>query len=88
MARQFSLFDGVLLVFEAQGQNTEQYRKVAAAIQNAIQAYHVIYDKKKRATTQALLDHSLSLSLFFPPKGVDRIDSSKDQNLCINLRRE
>ena len=79
MARQFSLFDGVLLVFEAQGQNTEQYRKVAAAIQNAIQAYRVIYDKKKGATTQALLDHSLSLSLsFFFSKRVDRIESSKE----------
>ena len=80
MARAFSLFDGVLLVFEAQGQNTEQYRKVAPAIQNAIQAYRVIYDKRKGATIQALLDHSLSLSLFFFffPKRVDRIESSKE----------
>ena len=46
------------------------YTKVAAAVQNAIQCYHVIYDEKKRATTQTLLDH------FF--KRVDRIESSKE----------
>ena len=53
IARGFSLFEEVLLVFEAQDPNVEQYTKVAAAVQNAIQCYHVIYDeKKKRATTQ------------------------------------
>ena len=44
--------------------------KVAAAVQNAIQCYRVIYDEKKRATTQASLDR------FF--KRVDRIESSKE----------
>ena len=44
--------------------------KVAAAIQNAIQGYCVIYDKKKRLTTQTSLDH------FF--KRVDRTESNKE----------
>ena len=47
MARGFSLFEEALLVFEAQDTSVEQYTKVAAAIQNAIQFYRVIYDKKK-----------------------------------------
>ena len=37
--------------------NVEWYRKVAAAIHNAIQCYHVISDEKKRATTHTSLDH-------------------------------
>ena len=47
MARGLSLFEEALLAFEAQDPNVEQYMKVAAAVQNAIQGYHVIYDKKK-----------------------------------------
>ena len=70
MARGFSLFEEALLVFEAQDPNVEQYMKVAAAVQNAIQCYRVIYDEKKRATTQTSLDH------FF--KRVDRIEFSKE----------
>ena len=73
MARGFSLFEEELLVCEAQDPqdpNIEWYMKVAVAIQNAIQCYHVIYDKKKRATTQTSLDQ------FF--KRVDRIESSKE----------
>ena len=69
MARGFSLFEEALLVFEAQDPNVEQYTKVAAAIQNAIQCYCVIYDEKKR-TTQTSLDG------FF--NRVDRIESSKE----------
>ena len=70
MARGFSLFEAALLVFEAQDLNIEWYTKVAAAVQNAIQCYRVIYDEKKRATTQTSLDH------FF--KREDRIESSKE----------
>ena len=70
MARGFSLFEEALLVFEAQDWNVEQYTKVATVIQNAIQCYCVIYDEKKRATTQ------ISLDCFF--KRVDRIESSKE----------
>ena len=70
MARGFSLFEKALLVFEAQDPNVEQYTKVAAAIQKAIQCYRVVYDGQKRATTQTSLDH------FF--KRVDRIESSKE----------
>ena len=70
MSRGFSLFEEALLVFEAQDPNVERYTKVAAAVQNAIQCYRVIYDGKKRATTQTSLDH------FF--KRVDRIESSKE----------
>ena len=69
MARGFSLFEEALLVFEAQDLNVEQYPKVTAAFQNAIRCYRVIYDKKKRATTQ------ISLDCFF--KRVERIESSK-----------
>ena len=68
MARRFSLFEEVLLVFEDQDPRVEQYRKVAAAIQNVIQCYRVIYEEKKRATTQTSLDCSF--------KWVDRIESS------------
>ena len=70
MAKGFSLFEEALLVFEAQDPNLERYTKVAAAIQNAIQCYRVIYDEKKIATTQTSLDH------FF--KRADRIESSKE----------
>ena len=56
MARGFSLFEEALLIFEAQDPNIERYTKVAAAIQDAIQCYCVIYDEKKRATTQTSLD--------------------------------
>ena len=49
MARRFSLFEEALLVFEAQDPNVEWYTKVAAAVQNAIQYYHVIYDGKKKS---------------------------------------
>ena len=52
IARGFSLFEEVLLVFEAQDPNVEQYTKVAAAVQNAIQCYHVIYDEKKKRREQ------------------------------------
>ena len=51
MARGFPLFEEALLVFEVQDPNVEWYTKVAAAIQNPIHCYHVIYDEKKRATT-------------------------------------
>ena len=40
------------------------------AVQNAIQCYRVIYDEKKRATTQIPLDH------FF--KKVDRIETNRE----------
>ena len=70
MARGFSLFEEALLVFEAQDLNIEWYTRVAAAVQNAIQCYRVIYDEKKRGTTQTSLDR------FF--KSVDRIESSKE----------
>ena len=70
MARVFSLFEEALLVFEAQDPNVEWYTKVAAAVQNAIQCYRVIYEEKKRATTQTSWDR------FF--KRVGRIESSKE----------
>ena len=47
VARGFSLFEEALLIFEAQGPKVEWYMKVAAAVQNAIQRYRVIYDEKK-----------------------------------------
>ena len=49
--------------------NVEQYTKVAGAVQDEVQCFHVFYDEKKRATTQTSLDHL--------HKTVDRIESSK-----------
>ena len=48
--RGFSLFEEALLIFEAQDLNVEQCVKVAAAVQNAVWCYRVIYDEDKRAT--------------------------------------
>ncbi len=74
MTRGFSLFEEALLFFEAQEPNVEHYTKVAAAVQDAVQCYRVIYDEKKRATTQTSRD------CFF--KRVDRMNPARDQNLC------
>ena len=49
MVRGFSLFEEALLVSEAQEPNVEQCIKDAAAVQNAIQRYHVIYNEKKES---------------------------------------
>ena len=70
IAREYSLFEKALLVFEAQDPNVEWHTKVAAAVKNAIQCYCVIYHEKKRATTQTSLDRCF--------KRVDRIESSKE----------
>ena len=69
-ARGFSLFEKALLSFWGKDTNVEQHRKVATAVQNAIQWYRVTYDKKNRPTTQTWLDH------FF--KKVDWTESSKE----------
>ena len=53
----------------AQKLNIEWYTKFAAAVQNTFQCYCVIYDDKKRASTQTSLGH------FF--KRVDRTEPSK-----------
>ena len=47
-----------LLAFEAQDLNTEQYMQEAAAVQNVMQCYRVVYDENKRAMTQTSLGHS------------------------------
>ena len=46
--RGFSLFEEALLVFGPQDWNAGQYMKVVAAVQSAIQCYHVIYNKKRK----------------------------------------
>ena len=74
MTSGFSLFAETLLVFKAQDPNVEWCTKVAAAIQNAIQCYCVIYYEKKRPTTQTLLVY------FF--KKVDSIEFSKEPELA------
>ena len=48
MVRGFSLIEEALLVSEAQEPSVEQCIKDAAAVQNAIQCYHVIYNEKKK----------------------------------------
>ena len=42
MAREFSLFEEALLVFEEEDPNVERYTKFAAAVQNAIRFFRVI----------------------------------------------
>ena len=69
MSNHISSIKEALLLLEGQDPSTEQFTEVAAAIHNAIQLYHVISDKRKRATPQTSLDH------FF--KRVDRIESNK-----------
>ena len=69
-ARGFSLFEEAWLILKAKDSNVEPHTKVAAAFQNTIQCYHVICNKKKRATTQTSLD------CFF--KRVNRTESSKE----------
>ena len=49
MARGLSLFEEVLLVFEALDLNSEQYMKAATAIQSANQCYHAVYDKDRKS---------------------------------------
>ena len=70
MARGFSLFEEALFVFETQDLNLEWYTKVAAAVQNAIQCYRVLYDEGKRATIQMSWDHLLERG--------DRIETSRE----------
>ena len=43
-----AFFKRALLAFQAQAPNGEWYTKVVAAIQNAIQCHHVIYDETKK----------------------------------------
>ena len=69
MSRRFSLFEEALFVLRHRTQ-TEQYTTVTAVVQNVIQCYHVIYDEKKRTTTQA------SLESFF--RRIGRIESNKE----------
>ena len=49
--------------------------KVAAAVQNTVQCYHVSYDKEKGAATQMLLGH------FFPRAQIE-LNPARNQNLC------
>ena len=66
---------GGIVSFWGIGPECGEYMKVAAAIQNSNQYYHVIEDKKKRITTQTSLDK------FF--KRLDRIESSKGTRICF-----
>ena len=72
---------GGIVSFWGTGPECREYMKVAAAIQNSGQCYHVIEDKKKRVTTQTSLDNFL--------KRLDRIESSKGTRTCfIKVRYE
>ena len=46
MASGFSLFEEALLDFGVWDPNIEWYKKLAAAFQNAIWCYYVIYDER------------------------------------------
>ena len=56
-ARDGQGIEEALLAFEIQDLNLEWYTKVAAAVQNAIQRYRVIYEEGRRATTQMPWNH-------------------------------
>ena len=72
---------GGIVSFWGTGPECREYMKVAAAIQNSGQCYHVIEDKKKRVTAQTSLDNFL--------KRLDRIESSKGTRTCfIKVRYE
>ena len=73
-ARAFSLFEEAQLAFEARHPNVEQYTKVAAAVQNAIQCYSVTYDKK----TKSYPDITGS----FFQEGRIELNPARNQNLC------
>ena len=75
------LLEEALLVFEAQVSNTEQHRKDAAAIQNAVQCNHPIYDERERATIQTSLDH------FFQAARQNWIQQGT-RTRAINIRRK
>ena len=60
---KLALLEGAPLGFGAQDLSIKQYRKVAAAIWNAIQCYHVIYDEKKS---------------YYSDKKVDRTEAGKE----------
>ena len=55
MEREF--FEKALFVFEAWDLNLGWYRKVAGAVQNAIQHYYIISDEENGAPTQTSLEH-------------------------------
>ena len=74
MARESSLFEEALLAFEAQDPNLEWYPKVAAAIQNAIQCYPVIYDEQK----ELLPRHQWIIF----SRGYIELNLARNQNLC------
>ena len=70
MAGEYSSLEEALLAFEAQDPNVERCRKVAAAVQNAVQCYSVIHDEEKKS------HHTDITGSFF--RRVDRIESSKE----------
>ena len=72
MANGF-FFEEALLVFETQDLNVDWYMKVAAAVQQAIQCYHVIHDEEKKKKKLLLRHHWI---VFF--KRVDRIEYSEE----------
>ena len=73
MAGEYSSLEEALLAFEAQDPNVERCRKVAAAVQNAVQRYSVIHDEKKKSY------HTDITGPFF--KRADRIESSQEPEL-------
>ena len=56
---KLGLLEEALSEFEAEDSNVEQHTKFAAAVQNGIQCYTVIYDGRKTAPTETSLNHFL-----------------------------
>ena len=67
--KRFMMWKMARGTFLCEDPNIERYTKFAVAVENEVQYYHVIYDEKKRATTQTSLDHLHKI--------VHRIESSK-----------
>ena len=74
MERGLSVFEDALLVFKAQDPNVEWHMKGAAATQNAIQCYRVIYDEKTGTTARY---HWIVLA-----KRWMELNLARNQNLC------
>ena len=62
LASAFSKFEEGLQLLEGQDPNVERFLKVQSTIQDALNCYHLIYDEKKRKTTQTSINSYFSRS--------------------------
>ncbi|KAI6651905.1 hypothetical protein LOD99_4805 [Oopsacas minuta] len=80
MAEGFSLIEEALAIFENQDPNDERFSKVATSVRDSFQCYRIIYNEKKRKTTQT------SLGQFFKKRDDPRENiKSVVENLLENV---